>query len=80
MSASPTRRGSSLLEVGLNSRSRAVVDSMSDADHQAQGVCPPGIPMSEARKLIKEFMVDEFLNQNGVHGDRTTHIFEKEMD
>jgi len=58
----------------------AVVDSMSDADLQAQGICPPGVPISEARKLIKEFMVDEFLNQNGVHGGRTPHIFEKEMD
>ena len=58
----------------------AVVDSLSDADLQAKGICPPGVPMSEARKFIKKFMVDEFLNQQGTDGGRGSDIFEKEMD
>lgn len=45
----------------------AIVDGMSNADLQAQGICPPGIPMSEARKFGK-FTVDELLNQHGVVG------------
>ena len=58
----------------------AVVDGLSDADLQAQGICPPGVPMSEARKFIKQFMVDEFLNQQGDGGNRGPNVFEKEMD
>lgn len=60
----------------------AVVDSMSDAVLQAQGICPPGLSMSEARQFIKNFMVDEFLDEQGLGGSRNrgTDIFEKEKD
>ncbi|KAF9650795.1 hypothetical protein BDM02DRAFT_3127458 [Thelephora ganbajun] len=58
----------------------AVVDGFSDADLQAQDICPPGLSMSEARKFIKKFMVDEFLNDQGAGGSRGSDIFEKEMD
>ena len=57
-----------------------VVDAMSDADLQAYGICPPGLSMSEARKFVKKFMVDEFLEQQGLGGSRGPHIFDKEMD
>lgn len=59
-----------------------IVDGFSDADLQAQGICPPGLSISEARKFIKKFMVDEFLNEQGLGGggSRGPHIFEKEMD
>ena len=59
----------------------AVVDSMSDADLQAHGICPPGVPMSEARKIIKKFMADEFLNEQGMGGgSKGPSIFDKEKD
>jgi len=58
----------------------AVVDGMSDADPQAQGICPPGVPMFDARKITERFMVDEFFNRHGVGWDREPQIFEKEMD
>jgi hypothetical protein len=43
-----------------------VVDGMSDAHLQSMGICPAGLSMSEARKFIKDFMVDEWLDQHGL--------------
>ena len=58
----------------------AIVDAMPDANLQAYGICPPGLSMPEARKFIKKFMVDQFLEDQGMGASRGPHIFEKEMD
>ena len=55
------------------------VDAMSDAALQAQGICPPGVPMSEVREMIKKFMVEDFMNEQGI-GSRRWTVFEKEID
>lgn len=59
-----------------------VVGSMSDANLKALGLCPEGLSMPEARKLVQKFMVDEFLNEHGLGegGSGTPDIFEKEKD
>ena len=58
----------------------AIMDTMSDADLQAKGICPPGLPMSEAREFIKKFMVEEFLGDQGMGGRKGTDVLEKEID
>ena len=57
----------------------AVVDSLSDADFQAQCIRPSGVPISEAQGFIKKSMVGGFLDQHGVGGDRGLRAFKKEM-
>jgi len=73
----------SFKEMTQNHRSRVeqqvqgVMDTMSDEALQAQGICPPGVPMSEARKMIKEFMVEDFLSEHGLAGG---DVLEEEID
>ena len=55
------------------------MDATSDAALQAQGICPPGVPMSEARKMIKKLMVEDYMNEHGM-GGRGTDDLEKEID
>lgn len=62
----------------------AVVDSFSDAELQAKGICPPDLSMPEAREFVKKFMLEEFLKDQGIRGGGGDgggpNIFEKEVD
>jgi len=55
------------------------MDAMSDEALQAQGICPPGVPMSETRKMIKELMVEDYMNEHGMGGNRLD-VLEKEIE
>ena len=56
------------------------IDAMSDADLQDKPICPPGIPMSEARALIKMSMVQDFLEEHIAGGREEIDVFEKEVN
>lgn len=53
------------------------LDTMSDADLQTKPICPPGVPMPEAREMIKMSMTEDFMNEQGLEG---RDVLEKEID
>ena len=58
----------------------AFVDSLSDEDLQAKGYCRPGVPMPKVRILVKEFLIDDILTEQGAGGGRGTDALEEEME
>jgi len=59
----------------------AIIDGMSEVDIQAKAksVHRPGFPMSEARRIVTEDMVEDLLDRRGACGRRGTNVLGREL-